>query len=125
MLITPDFSQAAEEITPGTYQVRVVDVKPGEWKTGTKHLAWTLETTNETDAKNNGRRLFHRTPSEGKGVFRLQQFYKALTGETLTGAFDTEQLLGKECVVVVVDSRDKEGNLTGYVEVSAVRQITQ
>lgn len=124
-LVEPNFSEVADAIVPGDYQVRVVDAAPGTWKTGTKHIAWTLETMNETEAKNNGRRMVHRTPTEGKGAFRLQQFYRAATGEVLKGNFDTEQLLGKELLVTVKDSLDKEGNQTGYTEVAAVRQITQ
>ena len=33
----------------------------------------------------------------------LQQFYKAATGQALTGAFDTEQLMGKQIVVEMGD----------------------
>lgn len=124
-LIEPNFSEVADVIVPGTYQVRIVGAENGTWKSGTKHIAWELETMNETDSKNNGRRIWHRTPTEGKGAFRLQQFYRAVTGETLTGSFDTEQLLGKEVHVTVADGKDKEGNPTGYTEVVAVKQVTQ
>lgn len=103
-LVTPDFSEVAEEITPGEYTVRVVGAEEGSWeKDGrtTRFIKWTMETLNEADPKNNGRRIYERTALNGKGAFRLQRLYKAAVGESLKGGFDTEQLLGKEVRVVV------------------------
>lgn len=121
MLVTPSFDEVKDELGAGTYHARVTKIEVGEWKTGTKNIAATLETMNEAEAKNNGRRITYRVPIEGKGAFLLQRFYKALTGETLSGGFDTEQLLGKEVIVTVADGKDKEGNPTGYTEVVAVK----
>lgn len=123
MLVKPDFSEIKDEVGPGTYRVRVVKGEPGEWQSGTKYVAWSLSTTDEAEAKNNGRMIFYRTPITGKGAFMFQRLYKALTGEAITGEFDTEQLYGRECVVTVADGKDKEGNPTGYTEVVAVRAV--
>ena len=122
-LVTPSFTDVKDELSAGIYHARVTKVEVGEWKTGTKYLATTLETMNEDDAKNNGRRTLYRVPIEGKGAFLLQKFYRALTGEALTGGFDTEQLLGKEVIITLADGKDKEGNPTGYTEVAAVKSV--
>ena len=122
-LVQPNFDEIKDEVGPGTYKVRVVKGEPGEWQSGTKYVAWTLSTTDEAEAKNNGRMVFYRTPTSGKGAFILQRFYKALTGEQIQGAFDTEQLYGRECVITVADGKDKEGNATGYTEVVAVKSV--
>ena len=125
-LIKPDFSEVQENVTAGTYKVRIVDGKTGEWNTErgtTMYINWAMETFGESETKNNGRRIFYKTPVTGKGAFRLQQFYKAATRADLRGEFDTEQLLGKELEVTVIDGMDKEGNATGYTEVKSVRPL--
>lgn len=122
----PDFSEVQENVTAGNYTVRITGAQLGEWNTAngrTQYINWELQTFGEAESKNNGRRIFHKTPIAGKGAFRLQQFYKAATKEDLRGEFDTEQLLGKELGVTVVDGTDKEGNPTGYTEVKAVKPI--
>lgn len=125
MLITPDFSEVRDAITAGTYRVRVVGAEPGEWQSGTKFVKWTLETFSEADAKNNGRRMYHRTPVAGGGAFKLQELYQAAMKAPLaTGAaIDTDLVLGKEVTAVVVEGTDREGNPTGYPEVKAVRPL--
>lgn len=122
-LIEPDFSDVQDSVTPGTYKVRVVGAEPGAWATGTKYVNWRLETFGESESKNNGRSIFFKTPTHGKGAFRLADLYRAATKQQLAGAFDTEQLLGKEVQVTVVDGTDKEGNPSGYTEVKAVKPI--
>lgn len=124
-LITPDLSEIQEDITPGEYRVRVVASELGEWegrdgKPNTKYVNWTLETTGEEKPANNGRKIWHRTPINGKGAFRLTNFYKAATGETLTAGqgFDTEMLIGRE-LSVVVDKNDK-----GYTEIKAEKALS-
>lgn len=120
-LITPDFSEIADEVTPGEYRVQVAGAEAGEWSTGTKYVAWTLETVGDENPKNNGRKIFHRTPISGKGAFLTQRFFSAVTGEPCQGAFDTEQLIGRQAVVVLKDGTNQQGEKTGYVEVAAVR----
>lgn len=125
MLITPDFSEVRDSISAGTYKVRVVAAEPGEWSTGTKFVNWHLETFGESEAKNNGRRVYYRTPIAGKGAFRLADMYQAAMKTPLSAgtAIDTEVVLGKELTAVVVEGVDREGNPTGYPEVKAVRPL--
>ena len=124
MLVDANFDEVADQFEPGEYSVRVVGGKPGEWKTGTKHVAWELETFDEVDPKNNSRKIFYRTPIHGKGAFMLQRLYLAAMGEPLVGgSLDTEQLLTKEIKIVVIDGRDKEGNLSGYPEIKSVKSL--
>lgn len=127
-LITPDFSDVKDNVGPGTYKVRIVDAKVDSWqgkdgKPDTTYVNWSLETFEEAESKNNGRRLFHKTPVNGGGAFRLQQFYKAAMKKDLAGGFDTEEMLGKELEVTVVDGMDKMGNPTGYTDIKTVRPV--
>lgn len=120
-LIKPDFSEMKEDVSPGTYQVRVVDHEMGSWagkdgKPDTQYIKWTLETVGEADPKNNGRRIWHSTPYTGGGAFRLANFFKACTGEELNKEnpeFDTDMLMSRELMVTV----DK--NPKGYIEVKS------
>lgn len=131
-LVVPDFSEVTDQLSAGTYSVRIVGSKVDQWagKDGnppTTFINWTLETFNESEEKNNGRRLWHKTPVNGKGAFRLQEFYKAamLTACPATG-FDREELLGKELQVTLVDGIDrKSGQPTGYTEVKVCKALTQ
>lgn len=121
MLLTPDFSEVAEAVTPGTYKTVIKKGEVKEWPNGGMYVNWELETVGEAEPKNNGRRIFHKTAIQGKGAFMLQQIYQAATGKPLTGQFDTEDLVGK---VVVVDLADgvRNGEPTGYVEVKKVKR---
>jgi len=127
-LIKPDLSEVKDSVTPGSYKVRVVDAKIDMWegkngKPDTHFVNWTLETFGESEDKNNGRKIFHRTPTNGGGAFRLKDFYRAAMGEDLGAEFDTDMLLGKELQITVVDGKDKEGQPTGYTEVKTVRAL--
>lgn len=124
-LVTPDFSQAPDQIEPGIYKMRIVDSKVGIWegregKPSTKYIQWSLETFGEAEDKNNGRRYTHRTPIEGKGAGIFQRFYKAAMGEDCTGAFDPSMLHSRELEVTIGEQRDKPE----YTEVKAVKPIT-
>lgn len=127
-IIVPDFSETQDQVEAGSYSCRIVEGVLEEWpakddRGPLPYVKWTLETFNETDSKNNGRRILHKTPIVGKGAFRLQLFYKAAMGQDLGGEFDSEMLLGKELKVTVVDGMDKQGNPTGYPEVKAVAPL--
>lgn len=127
MLVTPDFSEVADQITPGTYKVRVTKGDIKQWKEDdpkSTYVNWTLETFGDDNTKNNGRKIFYKTSTSGKGAFMLQQFYRAATGSALTGKFDTEQLYGKELAVEMVDGVNyKTGEPTGYPDVKRVKSI--
>lgn len=135
MMIEPDFSEVKDSVEAGVYSARIVDSKVDKWtgkedqngskKPDTTFINWTLETFNEQDEKNNGRKIFHKTPVNGGGAFRLKEFYKAAMGEDCVGAFDRTMLYGKELQVTVVDGKTKTGEPTGYTEVKTVRPITQ
>ena len=118
MLITPDFSEASEDISAGDYQVRITAVEEKTSQKGAKYLRWELSTINETEPKNNGRKVWHSTMLSGKGVTMLKRFWDAATGGAEMGdQFDTEQLLGKELAITVVLNNE------GYTDVKAVRAI--
>lgn len=129
MLITPDFTDVADSVTAGTYSVRITDAKVDKWegrdgKPDTPYVNWRMETFGEPEEKNNGRSIFLKTAVIGKGAFRLRDLYKAATKQDLSGGnFDTEQLLGKEVKVTVIDGKDREGNPTGYTEVKAIKPL--
>lgn len=125
-LVTPDFTDIQDNVKAGSYKVRITGAKFGEWNTDkgtTRFVNWEMETFGEEEEKNNGRKIFHKTPINGKGAFRLQQFYKAAMKTDLAGAFDTEMLLSKELQVTVIDGVDKEGNPTGYTDIKAVKPL--
>lgn len=123
MLVQPDFSEVAEEITAGDYKGIIKKGEVKEWPNGGAYVNWEIETVGDANPKNNGRRIFHKTSTSGKGAFMLQQIYKAATGETLTGKFDTEQLVGKTVAVTMADGV-RNGEPTGYVEVKRVRPVS-
>lgn len=124
MLIKPSFDEVQDAIAPGTYRCIVKKADLKDWPNGGQYINWELETFGEENTKNNGRRLFHKTATSGKGAFTLQQMYMAAVGTALTGEFDTEQLLGKSVAVEVIDGIDrKSGEPTGYVEVKRVKRI--
>lgn len=123
MLVQPDFSEVADAVTPGTYKtiIKKGDVK--EWQSGGQYVNWELETVGESDPKNNGRRIFHKTALSGKGAFTLQQIYQAAVGKALAGPFNTEELVGKTVVVELVDGVNRQtGEVTGYTEVKRVKR---
>lgn len=119
-LVKPDFSEIAEEIVPGDYNVVIKKSELKNWPDGAAYINWQLETYGASEPRNNGRYIFHKTSTSGKGAFQLQKLYKAATGESLTGQFDTDQLLGRKIAVSVVAGM-KNGEPTGYNEVKTVR----
>lgn len=125
MLVTPDFSGVQDRVGEGIYKVRIIDSKVDTWagrdgKPPTTFIMWTMETFGEEQDKNNGRRIFHRTPIEGGGAFKLQDFYRAAMGEECSGAFDRSMLHGRELEITVAPQKDKPE----YTEIKAVRPIT-
>lgn len=128
-LIEPNFDEVQDQIEPGRYKVRVRGAKVDRWETErgvTPYVNWELETFGESEPKNNGRRIFHKTPTAGKGAFQLQKFYRAAMGESIAGQFDTEQLVGRSLEVEVAEGVNKQTKEpTGYMEVKNVSPLTQ
>jgi hypothetical protein len=124
MLVTPSFDEVQDQVTAGTYKVIVKKGEVKSWPNGGEYINWELETIGETDPKNNGRRIFHKTAISGRGVFTLQQMYLAAAGTPLTGSFDTEALVGKQLAVELIDGINRQTQeATGYVEVKRVKRI--
>lgn len=125
MLVTPNFDDVQDEVAPGTYKGIIKKGEVKEWPNGGQYINWELETFGESNPKNNGRRIFYKTSTSGKGAFLLQRLYKAVTGQALTGKFDTEQLVGKKVEIDIVDGIDRRTNTpTGYTDVKAVRSVS-
>lgn len=125
MLVNPDFSEIQDEVQPGVYKCTIKKGEVKEWPNGGTYINWELETYGESDPKNNGRRIFNKTSTAGKGAFMLQKFYKAATGQALTGSFDTEQLAGRKVEIEIVDGVNRQtGVPTGYTEVKTVRPVS-
>lgn len=129
MLVKPNFDEVPEEVVPGDYQCVVKKGEVKSWGEGKgNYINWELETFNELDPKNNGRRVFYKTSVSGKGAFTLQRLYKAATGNPLTGNFDTEEVVGKKLLVSVVDGYRTDAMTgeqvpTGYTEVKSVKPL--
>lgn len=128
-LVTPDFTEVQDEMAPGTYKCMVKKAELKEWPNGGTYVNWQLETYGEADQKNNGRIIFHKTATQGKGAFVLQKFYRAAMGKVLGGNFDTTELLGKKVEVTVAEGMKKDnatGELvpTGYNEVKGVKPVS-
>ncbi len=123
-LVMPNFDQVQDAIAPGIYQARIIDSKIDKWvgkdgKPDTAIIVWTLETFNEADEDNNGRKIFHRTPIEGPGAFRLKDFYLAAVGVECTGSFDPTWLYSAEVELTMAQQKKNPE----YLEVKAVRGI--
>lgn len=124
-LVTPSFDEIQDEITPGTYKGMIKKGEVKEWPSGGTYVNWEIETFGEKEQKNNGRRIFYKTSTSGKAAFMLQKFYKAATGQALSGSFDTESLVGKQVELDVIAGVNRQtGEPTGYTDVKAVRPVS-
>lgn len=120
-LVTPNFDEIAGEIVPGRYRGIVKKAEAKEWSEGKPYINWEIETVGSANPKDNGRKIFHKTSTTGKGAFMLQKFYRAVTGEALSGSFDTDQLLGKQVELEMIEGVNRQtGEKTGYMEVKNV-----
>lgn len=126
-LVMPDFSDVKDSVEPGVYKVRITDSKIDKWaakeagKKDTYFVNWTMETFGEAEEKNNGRKVFHRTPVNGPGAFRLQEFYKAaMNGESCpTTGFDKNMLHSRELEITIAPQK----NDPQYNEVKSVKAL--
>lgn len=126
MQITPDFTEAQEktQIPAGVYNVRVDSCEQKTSQKGAKYLSWKLVIfgAEGTYAKQNNRPVFLTTMTSGPGAGILQTFIKATLG-TVGASFNTDDLLGKELQVTLVD-RVKPDGTPGWPEVKAMKAIT-
>lgn len=118
-LVTPDYSTSQDPLEPGIYSVRVKDSSMKQWKDGTNAINWVMETFNEADTKNNGRKIFYQTPIEGPFASRLKEFYKAAMHEENKGSFSRSTLYGREIEVTLGQQKNKPE----YTEVKAIRAL--
>lgn len=128
MLISPNLEDVTDPIQPGTYKCHITGAEVKQSQSGNQYINWTLETFDEPEAKNNGRRIYHMTPIAGKGAFRLTEFYQAVTRQTLSKEnpkFDTDQLLGGKVEVTLVGGVDQNGEPRRYPDVKTVRPVLQ
>ncbi len=124
-LVTPDFSEVSESkpVPPGVYSARITDCESKTSKAGNPMLNWKLELFGNPDINN--RIVFTSTMISGKGAFRLQELYKAATGEAISdrSGFNTDALIGKEVQVTLVEGRDQEGNVRSFPDVKAIAPL--
>lgn len=121
-LVTPDFTEVKDTVGVGTYRARIIDAKVDQWpakddKPAQPYINWTAKTFGEAEEKNNGRNVFFRTNTSGRGAFMLQSLYKAAIGSDLKGEFDTEQLYGKEIEITMTERN-------GFTEPKTFRAIS-
>lgn len=118
LLVTPDFSESQDDIQPGEYAVQITGVEQKTSKAGSPYLRWELSTIGESNPKNNGRKIWHTTMLSGKGAGMLKRLYQVATlNEMPQGAFDTEQLLGRQFKAVVA-----QGD-SGFTEIKTIKAM--
>jgi len=128
MKITPDFSEASEDLgslPDGTYKTRIVEVEPKQSAKGNSYLKWKLQVFGgEGDiARYNNWPVFYNTMLEGPGSGMLKKFLKCAMNEEVAGEFDSEMLLGREIEVTVQTGKDEMGRNRKWPDVKAVAAI--
>lgn len=122
-LVTPSFEELAE-ITPGMYKARITGAEVTASKSsGTPMAVWKLELFGSENKGQNGQIITHRTMLAGKGAFGIKDLYRAAMKEELTGAFDTDMLLGKEVKLTLAAGMQQDGTPSRYPEVKSVTGI--
>lgn len=116
-MITADFTEAVDKLPVGEYAVRVIDSELKDSKAGNKYISWTLETFGRDDDALNGRKIWHTTPISGKGSGILRQFLTAMGVDAQNNEFDTDEIHGKELVVVIHEDQE------GYMKVKTVKRL--
>ena len=125
--ITVDLSEAVEMsgVVPGVYNARITGAEPKTSKAGGTYVAWELTIFGAEGelSRFNNHKAWHNTMTSGKGAGMLKSFYKAATGEDLTGSLDTDNLLGKEIQVTLTEGKDQHGQPSNYPSVKAVKPL--
>lgn len=119
-LITPDFSEVTGAVPPGTYGARITDCEQKTSQAGSTYLNWKLTLFGNPAV--NDRVVFLSTPISGKGAFRLQELYKAATGEDMAKGqpLDTDMLLTRQVTATLVEGRDQNGEPRKFPDVKSV-----
>jgi len=114
MRLVPDFSEAKDfdPIPDGTYTANITDWELKTSQKGAQYVSWTLTTTGaEGDlAQFNGRKVWHNTMLSGPGSGMLKQMYKNITSKDIDADFDTEELMGQQCII---DLATETNQMTG------------
>lgn len=125
--ITPDFTDAGESTGTGTipmgdYKARVVDAELKTSQAGNPYVNWKLQIFGmEGDAaRYNNWPVFHRTMLTGKGAMMLRSFLAICIPGYDGGAFETEDCLGKEMLITIVEKRDQNGQVSSWPDVKRV-----
>lgn len=126
MNITPDFSEAVEgggEIPPGVYKTRVTNVETKTSKADNQYLKvrLTIFGAEGEAGKYNNWHAYTNLMLSGKGAGRLKDFLAA--AHIPAGPFDTDALLGKEVVAVLVAGKTEDGSTSKWPEVKSVKSI--
>lgn len=131
LTITPDYTEAqeAQPVPAGVYNVRVDSWEekasgPESKNPGTKYLNWTLVIFGADGdyAKQNNRKIWLTTMLKGPGAGILRDFSKACFG-TAPATFDTDDFIGKELQVTLVDRIKPDGE-RGNPNIKTMKAIT-
>ena len=88
-----------EAIPAGNYEVKVVEAQEKTSKAGHKKIALVFEVTGAESA---GRKLFHDLSELPQALWKLKKFLDACGVEYDEDGFATEDILGSDLEVVVV-----------------------
>lgn len=126
--ITVDLSEAVEMggVVPGVYSARISGCEQKIAKTsGATYLKWELTIFGAEGelSRFNNHKAWYNTMTSGKGAGMLKNLVKSATGEEIAGDFDTDNLLGKEVQLTLVEGKNQQGEPSGYPEVKAVKPL--
>lgn len=99
-LVKPDYGSVGamrDQLVPGRYQVRVIDVKESDKldKNGHNAIVVKMEVVNNKNHLLNGKRVSRWLPLGGIGAKVLYRFLKSVDSSYKGGTFTTESLIGK------------------------------
>lgn len=117
MIITPEIHDG---LTEGSYLGTIVRMDRKTARTGKAYIMWTVETFAEGDPKNNGRRVFHNTFSDGRSLKSHTNFYRAVTGKQLGRVPKLEVLIGKKIQFALIRAIRGQGFITRFLDLISV-----
>lgn len=122
-MYNPDYTEAMDSPTPGTYHVMVSGWEEKTSQKGVKYLSWKLAIRNHE--KYTGAVIFHRTMLTGKGAGFLRDFLRAADSNYNEGGFEPQQFVNKELSVTVKQGTMMDGSPSKYLEVVSVASLQQ